>query len=181
LELGELIERQMTLSPEALVDASAAAELVKVEMAIIETRAKLERVRLAGIEVDRREAEAAKRERELERQTHVTTARSLQAQRERLAAKVDETAAEFAKALRTFDRCSTEQEVALRRAGMPQAANMARPRNYTLETVLEYHLREAGNPPRILRMTAFSGIEQPSQSRIKPLVELDAKPIESEE
>lgn len=178
--LAELEEQRLRLSPEALSDSEVAAELADIESAIVSCRQVLERVRLARVETERREHQAETDVRERARQECLAHARRLEGERRKAAAAVDKAAAVFATQLRAFDRITTEQEVQLRRAGERQAADIARPRSWMFELALAHALRAAGLPRGALRVEALIGAEHVALSQIRPLAELDPRPIEPE-
>lgn len=146
-----------------------------METAGIETAITLEPV--ARQELERREKEA--KELEKVRAPHVKEARRLGAERLKLAAAADEGAAQYCAAIAEWDRCTTLQEAALRRAGLD--AEGARPKAWQVECGLQFALQSAGVPPGAVKLETFSRGASGMHRHIRPLAEIDAKPIVPEE
>ncbi len=169
--LGELEEQRLRLAPESLVDAEVAAELGDVESEIRSCKEVLERVRLAGQERERREVEARQQAAQAEREKALKEARKLATERATAAVKVDEAARAYADALKHWDRLTSLQEAALRRAGRDGAAS--RPRRWAIESGLKVALREAQLPSGIIELGISMGDTALTTSQLHPLAEID--------
>jgi hypothetical protein len=178
--LSELRDRASRLSVEALTDPKVAGALSALEAEIRETEQTIGRVRIARREASRRDVEAREAAEATSRADAVAKARQLQADRERSARKVDSELRRFATALRAWDRITTEQETSLRRAGWSgERAMAARPKRWMIEAAIMRALTDAGCPAGIITLGSFTGALGPSQ--VRPLVELDGKPVEAED
>jgi hypothetical protein len=182
--LAELRQRRQELSLDALTDQGVAKRLATVESDIATAESALERVGLARAEGQRRELQA-RSEAEAERRANaLQQARALQSEREKGAAAVDAAAKAFAEKLAAWDQITTRQESALRVAGRTGYAGSAvRPQPWMVECAVQHHLSAAGCPRGVMRLGSFMpgpGASQPA-SRVRPLAELDFRPVESAE
>jgi hypothetical protein len=116
-KIEALEDQRQRLAPEALVSATAKAELADCESELGEVKRALELVALARQEDSRREAEAIEAEEAERRAKALSEARKLQPKREAAARAVDATADKFAAAMSAWAAVRLEQEVAFDRAG----------------------------------------------------------------
>lgn len=170
-ELDRLEAATAALSLEALSgDPDALAELADLEEQLDDSKKSLGRLLAAQAEQERRNAQARADAAAEARADALTLARRLQAERETLARKVDETALALGKALNAWDKCTSAQEAALRKAG--QDGNPARARAWQPACAVLFALREAGCPHGILSLLP------PTATTVRRLVENDFRGLE---
>ncbi|HET6999346.1 MAG TPA: hypothetical protein VFI03_12245 [Solirubrobacterales bacterium] len=170
--LGELEEQRQGLALDAIGDADNSREqLAAVESELAETAVELDRLGLAAVEAERREA-AAKAEAESQAQQEAfAAAQHLQVEREKHAKAIDEAIDEFVQAMRAHTDVCAEQHHLLLAAGQEAAAGVARPRGFYIEGAFALAMRKAGRLPALERLPMIPPMHQ------RPLVESDPKPV----
>jgi hypothetical protein len=174
-------ERQ-ALALDSLTDDDARSALASVESELAETAAELERIALARIEAQRREAASRDHEQQEAIAAAMREAASLQGDREKAAARVDRTATAFAEALAAHHDLAARQARALGATGFPRRE--IEPAPWMLEGALMRALSDVPNMPRNWAHRA-GGMFAPDQHlavrrmrAAKPLAETDCRPVE---
>ena len=169
--LGELEQQRARLSLDALGDRKVRAELDDVESEIATCRQALERVGLAHGERERRDAQARADAECARREKALAWARTLQAERERGAASVDEALALLCGQISGWLATCEEQDRALTAAGRRPSVNAARARVIALEAAVVAAMTAARLPSGVLTLAGLP-------VRGLPLSQGDYKPVQ---
>jgi len=143
--VSELEDRRRRLSPEALTDKAARAELATIESEISEARSLLDLAGTAEGEIDRRTREAIEASRRAAIEQAEATAQALQPQIVKAAARLDTAASTFAESVAAYMELKELQAAAI--AGTERGPEAVRARSYRpaeVSSALFVALRERG-------------------------------------
>jgi hypothetical protein len=126
--VAELEDRRRRLSPEALTDKTARAELVTIESEISEARSLLDLATEAEGEIDRRTREAIEAARRAAIEQAEATAQALQPQIVKAAARLDTAAGVLAETVAAYKELKELQSAAI--AGTERGQGPVRARSY---------------------------------------------------
>jgi chromosome segregation ATPase len=143
--VSELEDRRRRLSPEALTDKAARAELTSIESEIGEARSLLDLVDTAQGEIDRRTREAVEAARRAAIERSEATAQALQPEIRRAAERIDTVAGTLAECVSAYAALKGQQAAAI--AGTDRGQEAVRARSYRpaeVSSALFVALRERG-------------------------------------
>lgn len=169
-------QRRQELALDVLSDPAGRQELGQVEDVIAECEHEQQRLALARAELERRELARREKEESEARRAAYREAQLLQSARERAAEAIDRAATAFVAAIVAYGDVCVRQQTALRSAGRPQQAHIARPFRFGIEATFARAMSEARGKRQLVDVWERLPLIPPMHQ--KPLAEADARPVE---